>query len=87
LLEELKDVLSLGDGISGTVKEDQSVVGVLKNGARFTKNKGVSDRGSKRQVLKQATKDVSNNDKDVRGEGVALTEAISAIDPTPRNAI
>lgn len=41
----------------------------------------------KRWVLEKTTEDISNNDEEVRGQGVALAEAVTAVDPMPRDAI
>jgi hypothetical protein len=44
--KKLKDSLSMKDSFSGRFDEDKSVVGVLKNWARFVRNKRMLDRGS-----------------------------------------
>lgn len=47
----------------------------------------MSKEGVERWVLEKATKNVSSNDEKIRGQGITLTEAVSAIDPTARDAI
>lgn len=87
LLEKLQDMLGTLNGINRAVEEDQSVVGILKDGARVTGDKGVSDRRGEGGVLEQPTKDISDNNEKVRRNGVTLTEPSPAVDPAPWDAI
>jgi hypothetical protein len=47
----------------GAIKEDESVVRILKDRTRIIRNKGVPNRGGERRVLKQTTQDVCYNDE------------------------
>jgi hypothetical protein len=48
---------------------------------------GVLDVSGNRVGMEQAFKNVSNDDKKVRGEGVSLPETALTVDPIPRHAI
>lgn len=87
VFKDPKDMLSLEDSFAGTFEEDQGVVGILENGARCTVNKRVGKVGGKRGMVKEATKDVSHNDKKLRGKRVTLPQAIMTVNPFPRQAI
>ena len=71
----------------GARKEDEGIIGVLKDRARSIGDKRMSKEGGERWVLKKAMKNVSNNDEKIRGQGITLTEVISVVDPTAREAI
>jgi hypothetical protein len=87
LFEELKDMPGLKDSVMGAIKEDESVVRILKDRTRVIRNNGVPNRGGERRVLKQTTQDVCYNDEQVRRERVTLPKPVAAIDPGARNAI
>lgn len=87
LLEDLQDMLGLEHSIQGATKENEHVIGVLKNWTRSIRDKRMIEGSRKRWVLEKTTEDISNNDEEVRGQGVALAEAVMAVDPMPRDAI
>lgn len=87
LLKDLQDMLGLEHSIQGAMKENKHVVGVLKNWTRSIRDKRMIEGSKKRWVLEKMTEDISNNDEEVRGQGVALAEVVTAVDPMPRDTI
>lgn len=86
MLEKLHDIFGTRDSLSRAFEEDQGVISILKNGSRVTGYKGVSDGRGEGGVLKETTKDVSDDDEKVGGNGITLPEPSPTVDPAPRDA-
>jgi hypothetical protein len=85
--KELEDLFSSSNCSGTTADEDEGVVCVLEHGAGGAMEDGVLDVSSNRVGMKQAFKNVSNDDKKVWGEGVSLSETVLTVDPFPKQAI
>jgi hypothetical protein len=87
LLKNLQDMLGLEHSMQGAAKENERVVSILKNWTRSIRDKRMIEGSRKRWVLEKMIEDISNNDEEVRGQGVALAEAVMVVDRTPRDVI
>lgn len=86
MLEKLQDIFGTRDSLSRAFEEHQGVIGILKNSSRVTGYKGVSDGRGEGGVLKETTKDISDDEEKVGGNGATLPEPSPTVDPVPRDA-
>jgi hypothetical protein len=80
-------MLSLENSFRGTTKENKSIISVLEDGARGIRDERVEERGGEGGIMEEATENISNNDEEIRGEGVALPKAVAAVDPFSRHPV
>jgi hypothetical protein len=71
--KELQDFFCGSNSVFGGAEEDQSVVCVLEDSARSTRDDRVRDIGCKRMKMQKAPENICNDDKKVGGEGVTLS--------------
>lgn len=81
ILENTKNMLSLENSLRGAMKENKSVISVLEDGARSIRDERVEERGGEGGIMEEAAENISNNDEEIRGEGVALPKAVAVVDP------
>jgi hypothetical protein len=83
----IEDHLEVGDRGAVRPAKDKGVVGILENRAREVRGERVTRIAISPGAADKALENVSDNDKEVRGEGIALPEAISAADPVSRDTV
>jgi hypothetical protein len=67
MFKHLKDLFGGSDSSCSASHEDQRVVCVLKDGARVVRKDWMADVSSKGMGLKQASKNICNDNEQVRG--------------------
>jgi hypothetical protein len=85
--EVIKDSFEAGGRRGVSFANDESVVGILENGARARGGKGVRKLAIGAGVTNKTLEDVSDDDKKVGGEGVSLPEAITTSNPVARHPV
>jgi len=80
-------MLDLPHTLLASTNEDESVVRILKDGARSIRQNGVCDIVRERSIVQNSTQNIGHNEKEVGGQRIALAEAITTIDPTIGNAV
>jgi hypothetical protein len=83
----IKDSFEAGGRRGVGFANDESVVGILENGARARGGKGVRKLAIGAGVTNKTLEDVSDDDKKVGGEGVSLPEAITTSNPVARHPV
>lgn len=73
----IEDNLDSVDGFRSSMQKNQGVIRILQNRARRALHQRMADNRNERRLLQEVFKDVSNEDEQVRGERVALTEAVA----------
>jgi hypothetical protein len=75
------------NGLGAAAKKNESVVGVLKNGARGAIYKGMAKMRRENRVMKEAPENIGDDDEKIGGQGISLSKASTAADPFPGNAV
>jgi hypothetical protein len=77
----LKHHPKVGSGTGGGSAKNEGVIRVLENRTGGIVSNGVGQGPALPGLANQVLQDIGHKDKDIRGEGVPLTEAIFTADP------
>jgi hypothetical protein len=85
--EVVEELLKVGDHDAVRPTKNKGVVGVLEHRAREVWGEGVTHIAISPGAADETLENVSDDDEKVWGEGVALSEAVSATDPVSRDTV
>jgi hypothetical protein len=85
--EVVEDLLEVGDRSAVRPTKNKSVVGILEHRAWEMWGEGVTHISISPGAADEPPENVSDNDEKVRGEGVALSEAVTAMDPVTGDTV
>jgi hypothetical protein len=85
--EVVEDLLEVGDRSAVRPTKNKSVVGVLEHRAREIWGEGVTHIAISPGTADEPLEDVSDNDENVWGEGVALSKDVTATDPVSGDTV
>lgn len=87
LLKELQDVFGGFNSIGGAWDEDESIVGVLDDGARVGRGEGMVNVSSKGMGVEETFEDIGDDNKEVGGQRIPLPEPSAAVDPSTGHTV
>jgi hypothetical protein len=87
LLEDLQNVFSLSNGFSSAFEKYEGIICILEHGARGIGNQRMFDDTCQDGMMKKLAKNVSNNNKEVRGDMIPLMKTVPIVNPPPKDAV
>jgi response regulator of citrate/malate metabolism len=87
LREVIKDLFEVRNMLRNSANDDECVVSILKDRTEEVINERVEEEPLPRGLQNHLLQDIHNNIEEERGEGVSLSEAAAALDPSSRHPV